>query len=74
MHKSVLCAFAVIAAVHGATINDFAAGSMTYNGTTVVYRLFSPADIVAGQRYPLIVALHGAGDRGNNNTAQLRYG
>jgi predicted peptidase len=74
MHRSVLCLFALINALLGATINDFAAGSMTYNGTTVVYRLYSPADIVAGQRYPLIVALHGAGDRGNNNTAQLRYG
>lgn len=35
------------------------------------YRWLSPADIVAGERYPLIIFLHGAGERGDDNRAQL---
>ena len=35
------------------------------------YRLFRPAAIDSSQKYPLVVFLHGAGERGGDNEAQL---
>jgi predicted peptidase len=42
-------------------------------GDTLYYRqLFPDADTM--RRYPLVVFLHGAGERGNDNEAQLKWG
>lgn len=41
------------------------------SGLNVVYRLFIPAGYDAKKKYPLVVALHGAGEVGNNNTTQI---
>lgn len=38
------------------------------------YRLMKPAAVEAGKTYPLVVFLHGAGERGDNNQAQLMHG
>ena len=41
------------------------------------YRLLRPASVVGdgrdGHRYPLVLFLHGAGERGNDNLKQLKY-
>lgn len=37
------------------------------------YRLLRPEKIESGKRYPLIVFLHGAGERGDDNRQQLTY-
>ena len=37
------------------------------------YRLLKPAAIAPGTRYPLVIFLHGAGERGNDNLNQLTY-
>jgi len=42
-------------------------------GETLPYRLLSPLKIDAGQKYPLVLFLHGAGERGGDNEAQLRH-
>lgn len=34
----------------------------------------SKSDLGANKKFPLVVFLHGPGERGNNNTAQLKYG
>ena len=44
------------------------------DGTIVRYRWSAPAKIEPGKIYPLILFLHGAGERGDDNTAQLRHG
>jgi predicted peptidase len=44
------------------------------NGTVVKYRHAAPARIEAGKTYPLVLFLHGAGERGDDNTAQLKRG
>lgn len=44
------------------------------NGDILNYRLLKPETIVSGQKYPLIIFLHGAGERGSDNQAQLKHG
>lgn len=40
-------------------------------GLTLPYRLFKVKNPEASKKYPLILFLHGAGERGDNNTSQL---
>ncbi|MCX6337029.1 MAG: phospholipase, partial [Bacteroidetes bacterium] len=42
-------------------------------GDTLKYRQASP-DNASGKKYPLIIFLHGSGERGNDNEAQLKWG
>lgn len=44
-----------------------------YTNETFRYRLMSPPDVEPGQKYPLVVFLHGAGERGDENERQLFY-
>lgn len=44
-----------------------------YDDATVGYRLLKPATIARGMTYPLVLYLHGAGERGSDNRAQLKY-
>jgi len=41
---------------------------------TFKYRLMKPAKVEAGKKYPLVLFLHGAGERGDDNKSQLKYG
>ena len=50
---------------------DFLFRNTADDGTGMPYRLFVPPGYDAAQSYPLIVFLHGAGEAGTNNTAQL---
>ena len=46
----------------------------TPNGITLKYRWSVPAKIEPGKNYPLVLFLHGAGERGDDNKAQLNHG
>ena len=39
--------------------------------TPIPYRLLAPIGVEAGKQYPLVLFLHGAGERGNDNQKQL---
>lgn len=41
---------------------------------TLRYRILYPVNYDAGKKYPLLLFLHGAGERGNDNEAQLTHG
>lgn len=43
------------------------------DGTVLPYRLFVPAHYDSTKKYPLVIHLHGAGMRGNDNRFQLYY-
>ena len=43
------------------------------NDETFHYRLMAPAKVEEGEKYPLVVFLHGAGERGTDNEKQLFY-
>ena len=43
-------------------------------GDTLRYRLLLPEDYNPGTSYPMILFLHGAGERGSDNTKQLVHG
>ncbi|MBW6458591.1 MAG: prolyl oligopeptidase family serine peptidase [FCB group bacterium] len=43
-------------------------------GETLLYRMLTPQDIKANRKYPLVLFLHGAGERGNDNERQLIWG
>jgi predicted peptidase len=44
------------------------------DGQKLNYRLLVPTNFDADQKYPLILFLHGAGERGDDNEAQLTWG
>ncbi len=45
-----------------------------HNSDTLPYRILYPVNFDPTKKYPVIFLLHGAGERGNDNEAQLKYG
>jgi predicted peptidase len=45
----------------------------TENPYNLSYEIFFPKDYSAQQQLPLLIFLHGAGERGNNNTSQMKH-
>ncbi len=44
------------------------------NGDTLRYRILYPENAEKGKRYPLLIFLHGSGERGSDNALQLVHG
>lgn len=61
------CALAAVAA----TRDDFLYGTSNQGPVTLPFRYFVPPGYDPQQAYPLIIFLHGAGERGSDNEAQL---
>ena len=58
-----------------ARADDYEARTFTAaDGATLPYRLLKPADYDAAKKYPLVVLLHGAGERGTDNAVQIKHG
>lgn len=53
---------------------QFQPASYMINGYTLPYQVMFPKDYNASKQYPLLVFLHGAGERGNDNEKQLTHG
>ena len=51
----------------------YEAGSVEIDGQSFPYQLLMPAELEEGKSYPLVLFLHGAGERGSNNQAQKRH-
>ncbi|MFT7668161.1 MAG: lysophospholipase L1-like esterase/predicted esterase [Planctomycetota bacterium] len=52
---------------------DFVRGKVEVGGTSYPYRLLAPKQVVEGEIYPLVLFLHGVGECGTDNEAQLRH-
>ncbi|MCO6459761.1 MAG: prolyl oligopeptidase family serine peptidase [Saprospiraceae bacterium] len=53
----------------------FKAGQMSRkDGSIVFYQELQPRKIKKNKKYPLVIFLHGAGERGNDNQKQLAHG
>jgi predicted peptidase len=75
-HVTGISADAGDAAVEAQTVYEDLSVSHTggdYKDEVFHYRLMRPAVVEDGQKYPLILFLHGAGERGDDNVAQLQY-
>ena len=53
--------------------DDFDHRELELDGETVRYRLLPPTEVVDGERYPLVLFLHGLGERGSDNERHLRH-
>jgi predicted peptidase len=61
-----------------AVVAKYAVGETLFTGGEYVrerfeYRLMPPPRVVEGETYPLVIFLHGAGERGSDNRLQLLY-
>lgn len=54
--------------------STFDRGSFINKTDTLPYRILFPKKFDPSKKYPLIIVLHGAGERGNDNEAQIKYG
>lgn len=68
----VLLAAVGAAPARAQTVDDFQARTFTdAQGHVLPYRLFVPAGYDPARKYPLVLFLHGAGERGDDNRRQL---
>lgn len=59
------------AAAQQPIVDQFEERSLTFEGFTLPYRLFVPTDYDPAELYPLVLALHGAGERGTDNESHI---
>lgn len=68
---AILCSTSIIAKAQPSRFS--AEHFVSDKGDSLNYRLLFP-DADPGRKYPLVIFLHGAGERGNDNDAQLKWG
>lgn len=78
MKKALIAALFIITAIllcitsSAAGIDEiFDAETFTSEDTTLPYRIYVPSDYDESESYPLVLFLHGAGERGSDNESQL---
>lgn len=76
MKKVLLLAIILASALAGQTqdLSLYEKKEFIVKGDTLPYRMLLPENYNPKKRYPLILFLHGAGERGNDNEKQLGHG
>lgn len=72
MKKSIFIFIFLISSITG--FAQFKKASFMINGYALQYQVMFPENYDATKQYPLVILLHGAGERGNDNEKQLTYG
>ena len=71
----ILLVTSALFALSASAQNPYEAKTFTSSeGQSLNYRELVPAEIIKGKKYPLVIFLHGAGERGDDNTKQLSHG
>jgi len=78
MSSLTLLAGLLMSATFDDTVKLFEEQTYTYTGgeykdEAFKWRLLKPLQVEAGKKYPVILFLHGAGERGSDNKNQLKY-
>lgn len=68
----VLCCLPLTAMAQQPIVDQFEMRSQTRDGFTMPYRLFVPENYDPDVAYPLVLVLHGAGERGTDNERHIR--
>ena len=72
---SLISQASALSGVSDSMIESFTAESHAIEGVgKLPYRIYTPRPIEDETVYPLIVFMHGAGERGSDNTTQLKHG
>lgn len=66
--------FLHIQVLYAQTFESYEKHQYIKNNDTLPYRLLLPEGYEKGKKYPLVIFLHGAGERGNDNEKQLTHG
>ncbi|MEO6347335.1 MAG: alpha/beta hydrolase-fold protein [Aquaticitalea sp.] len=66
--------FIGLGAVFSQDINEFSKEIYVVGNDTLNYRLLMPSNFNKTKNYPVVLFLHGAGERGNDNQTQLTHG
>lgn len=71
-----IVAGALTAALYAETVQELTTAEVfkTPSGEALNYRIFLPKSAPAGKKLPIVLFLHGAGERGNDNSSQLVHG
>jgi predicted peptidase len=70
------CGVVFVSCASGAFATDLSSsitGSVSDGSASIPYRLFEPTGVKAGEKAPLVLFLHGMGDRGTDNVAQTEW-
>lgn len=62
------------AQIYAQKYKDFKKSKLIFGNDTLPYRIMYPDSMIEGEKYPLILYLHGAGSRGTENERQLIHG
>jgi len=71
--KNLIVAISLLLTVEACGQGKFVPGKYISGNDTLPYQLYIPGKTVMPQKYPLVLFLHGAGERGNDNQLQLNY-
>lgn len=70
----VVTCFSIFATAKAQDASLFEKKSFISNGDTMPYRILLPLNFDKSKKYPLVIFLHGSGERGNDNEKQLVHG
>ncbi len=73
MKKTLLIILAFFFALPLFAQESYLYGSFSHDGKTLPYRYLEPQNIRSNKKYPVVLFLHGAGERGIDNEAQLLH-
>ncbi len=73
-HSSVLLFLTILMSTSNVFTQDYRFATYQEEGQSLPYRILLPENYSVEKNYPLLVFLHGAGERGNDNELQLVHG